>query len=210
MFVNIPFVIDLPESQQLSWDMAKQIIQSQSNLAIFGITVLVGIAVLVMASSWIWNFFIHKHELKKVVEGLKSEITTWENELSKKLTETIKDEIVKIKKEIEDSIEAKMILFDADKARLFALTSQQSEIWESGALWWARAIPLYVKANAVHLVRISVDRLNLALKKCEKLENDHKKEIIKHLSFIPEILQDEKEQIEKKLNELPEKVTKQS
>lgn len=51
MLANITPVSNLTESGPLTWDMAKQIIQSQHSLAIWGITVLVGLAVLLVAGS---------------------------------------------------------------------------------------------------------------------------------------------------------------
>ncbi len=210
MFPNILSITNLSESEQLSWDMAKQIIQSQSNLAIIGISVLVGIAVLLMAGSWIWNFGLNKRKLKKAIESLKSEIATKEEENFIKLTKRLEDRVEKIKQEIEKSITERMILFDAEKARLFAFANGQVKGWENAVGWWATAIKGYAKAGEEKLLRVTVDALNMDLGKCEKLEDDKKKQIKNCLFSIPEFLQKEKKQIEGKLNKLPREITKKS
>lgn len=207
MLVNIPFIInliaELPEAEQLSLDVAKQLIQSQHNLATIGISVLVGIAVLLMAVTWLWNFYLHKRELERAIETLKSEITA-------RADERIKDEVGKMENEIKESIAKSLTKFDADKARLFAITAGQEKVWEAQVSWWAKAIEGYAKTEQEHLLRVAVDALNDALKKCETLKADRKEDVKKYLSFIPEILQQEKEQIEKRLNELPKKIKKES
>lgn len=210
MFTSVPLVTNVAESQQLSWDIAKQIIQSQSNLAIYGITALVGVAILLMAGSWIWNIYLRRHELERAIEFLKSEITIKLKEDFTKLTKRFNDEAVKMREEIEKSVEERMILFDAEKARLFGLSCIDSKSWESGAAWWAEAITGYAKGENEHAVRMAVDGLDLVLGKCEKLKDSDKEEVKKCLPFIPEILREEKEQIEDKLKKLPKEITKQS
>jgi len=75
MFANVFSINNLVESGPLTWDMAKQIIQSQGNLAMFAITVVVGVAVLLIAGSWIWHFRLHKRYLEaRLDEGERIEI----------------------------------------------------------------------------------------------------------------------------------------
>ena len=159
MFTSVPLVTNVAESEQLSWDIAKQIIQSQSNLAIYGITALVGVAAVLLVFSWIWNVFLRRHELQRAMESLRREITTKIEEDFAKLTERFKDEIGKMKKEIEKSVEERMTrfdktveermtLFDAEKARLFALAAYQLKQYEATVVWFAEAIEGYDKAGA--------------------------------------------------------------
>lgn len=70
-------------------------------------------------------------------------------------------------------------------------------------VWWGYAIQGYAKAGLTNLLRVCIDGLSKDLEQCEKLKDDSKKEIRESLSFIPEILQKEKEQIEDKLDKLP-------
>lgn len=210
MFVSTFLVTNVAESEQLSWDMAKQIIQSQSNLAIYGITVLVGLAVALMAASWIWNLLLRRHELDRAIESLKSEITSKIEEDFTKLTKRFNDEAAKMRKEIEKSVAKRLTEFDAEKSRLFALIADQSKLWDRASFWWAEAIEGYAKAESEKGIRIAVDALNNCLGKCKELRDDLKESIKKHLSFMPEILGEEKEQIEDKLKKLPKEITEQS
>lgn len=195
----------LSQSEPISWEMAKQIIQSQSNLAMLGITVLVGIAVLLMAGNWILNIYIHKQELQKITESLSKRIDKKQEEALENLTKKLEDNTAKIKKEVEESIDKRMILFDADKARLFALVNRQSEKWENSASWLATAIIDYAKIGKDKMLRISVDALNEDLKECKELKDKNKELIKKCLHFIPETLSKEREQIKETLNSLPTK-----
>lgn len=215
MFTSVPLVTNVAESEQLSWDMAKQIIQSQSNLAVIGISVLVGIAVLLLAGSWIWHFRLHKRELEEAVESLKSVLTAEGKKDFMELAKRVNGEIEKIKKEIEKSVDERMtlfdktvaermILFDAEKARLFALATYQMNEYETTAVWFAEAIEGYAKVREERLLRTCVDALNANLTVCKKLSESCKQRIKKCLPFIPEILKKEKEQVEDKLKKLPE------
>ena len=200
MFVSITLVTNLSESEQLSWDVAKQIIESQGNLAMIGISVLVGITVLLVAGSLFWNFYLHKHELERAIKSFRSEITVMGEESFVKLTERIKDETEKMKETIEKSVAERMTLFDAEKARLFALTNEQMKIWENAVVWWAEAIEGYAKAGEENMLRTAVDALIWDLGKCKKFEDDDRKRIKECSLFIPKILEKEKEQIEEKLS----------
>lgn len=202
MFATIPFMIERPESGQLSWDTVKLIIQSQHNLAIYGITALVAVAILIAGASWFTNFYLVRRELEETIDSLWSELTTKEEDF-KKTAESIKENAEKMMKETKKDIEEKLIAFDADKSRLFAISAFQMGAFESEAYWWANAIKGYAESNAPGLLRIAVDRLNDALGKCKKLKDRNRKQIKEGLSFIPIILRDEKEQIENKLKGLP-------
>jgi len=196
MFTNIPLIINLGESGPLTWDMAKQIIQSQHTLAIYGITAVVAVAAGLMVASWLWNLFLRRHELERAIESLKSEITARVEEDFSKLAK-------KTEEEIEKNVAKKMMELDADKARLFAISARQSAVWGRASMWWAEAIESYAKIGQEHLLRVTVDALNEDLGKCKKLEHKERKAIKKCLSSIPETLNKEKEQIEDKLKKLP-------
>ena len=210
MLANITPVTNLVESGPLTWDMAKQIIQSQHNLAIYSITALVGVTAGLLIITWVWNLFLRKHELNKAIESLKAEMTAKEKEAFAELAKETKDEIGEIKEEIEKTVSERMILFDAEKASLFALANSQAGHWDVAATWWAIAIEGYARSNLANMVRISVNALNASLTQCQKLGNKGKKTIEGHLSSIPPILSQEKEQIEDKLSKLPEEIPKES
>ena len=210
MFASISLPADLAASESLSWDMAKQIIQSQHSLAIYGITVVVAVAASLMLGAWIRNFYLRRRELERAIESVKSEITSKVEEDFTKLTKRFNDQAVKMKDEVQRTIEERIILFGAEKARLFAFVNMQQKDWEAAVGWWAEAVVGYAKTGQKKLLRIAVDALNDHLDNCKKLEDDDRKSIKKSLSSIPEILGEEREQIEGKLKKLPKEITKQS
>lgn len=204
-FVALWGIPVLVQDKPISWEMAKQIIQSQNNLAIYSITALLGLAALLGGASWFTNIYLVRRELRSTIKSLESKITIKEKDAFTELAKQIKEEVTKIKKEVEESIEQKMILFDADKARLFAIVNRQSEKWENAASWLATAIIGYAKIGKDKMLRISVDALNENLEKCKELKDKNKERIKECFPFIPEILSKEREQIKEKLDRLPTK-----
>lgn len=201
MFANILWVGSLMGTEPLWWDSIRLIIQSQSSLAqsqsdlaMYGITVLIAIALLLGTASWFTNVYLFRRERERERE-----------EDFKKLSERIKDDIEKMEKKVAENVDTKIKLFDAEKARLFALSAQNGQVWESAATWWARAIKGYIEVYKDGLVRICVNNVIKNLGKCKTLKEDEKKEIEKHISFIPRILDAEKKQIEDMLDKLSKK-----
>lgn len=203
MFANILWAANLPESEQLSWDIVRQIIQSQHNLATLGIIVIIAVAALVAGASWFTNFYISRRELRHAIESLKAEIVATRAENYRQLVGVMKDEIKKLEEVVGEKIDKKIASFDADKARLFALSAQNAQLWDAAAAWWAIAIEGYTKIKEHGLVRTSVNNVLKNLQKSETLRDNDREDIKKCLSFIPEILQKEREQIKEKLDKLP-------
>lgn len=202
MFANILWAASLPETEQLSWDIMKQIVQSQYNLAAYGLMAVIAVAVLVAGGSWVTTFYLSRREVRRIIESLRSEMRSAREEDFAELEKRIKEEIDKLKKMVEEDTKDKIELFDAEKARLFALSGQNAQLWSRAAYWWAKAIKRYTELNQDELVRVSVDGVIKNLNKCERLKDADKKDIEKYISFIPNILEKEKEKIEAKLAEL--------
>jgi len=186
--------------------MAKQIIQSQSNLAVFAITVLVAIAALLVAGSWIWNIFLRKHELEKAIESLKSEMLCETKKDFARLKKEITDETSKIKQETEKNISRQLTLLEAEKARVFALVNEQNNWWVGAVGWWAEAVVKDGQYKGDWMLRISAVGLSNSLEEYKKqnipLPEQQKEGIKQCLPYIPEILAKEKEEIEDKFNKL--------
>lgn len=197
---------NLAESGPLTWDMAKQIIQTQSNLAVFAITVLVAIAVLLVAGSWIWNIFLRKHELGKAIKSLKSEMLCESKKDFARLKKEITDEASKVRQETEKNILSQLTLLEADKARLFGLINQQTQRWEGAVDWWAMAVMKYAECKDDYMLRVIVKGIIQALKDGKKQKvlfmKEKVEDIKKCLPYIPKILTEEKEEIEDRLNKI--------
>jgi hypothetical protein len=127
MFANILWAANLPESEQLSWDIVRQIIESQYNLATLGIIVIIAVAALVAGASWFTNFYLVRYELKKTIESFNSEII--------KIEKNLKDEVEKMEEKVVKAVgnvSEAMIIFNAEKARY--LPSQINK-WDGGKMW---------------------------------------------------------------------------
>lgn len=204
MFANIPLVIDLSEAGQLSWDTIKLIIQSQHNLAMVGITVILGMAFLLAAGSWFANFYLVRRELKDTIKTMESKITAKEEEfkgLAKKIEEENNERITKI----ENRIEEVWMDLNTEKSRLLAISSGQDRIWDLSSYWWSEAARGYAEMQKPVSRRNSIDCLISALGFCTAMKDEDKERIRKNLSSIPKLLYLEKEKIEKRLSELPKK-----
>lgn len=214
MLTSIPWTLNLSSPDSLSWETVKLIIDSQHKMAIYGITVIVILVGIAISASWLWNFYVNKHKMEETVKSLGMRITAEADKRIQKEIDKVKGEIEKSNEEkikaFEAKIEKKMIGFDADKARLFALAAQQSKVWDKAAYWWSRAIVGYLLSNKDSLVRIAVDSTYKVLKACEYLEDEDRKAINDSVASIPEILAEEKEQILKRIKELPNKEQKQT
>lgn len=197
---------NLAEPGPLTWDMAKQIIQTQSNLAMVAITILVGLAVLLLAGSWIWNIFLRKHELEKAIKSLKSEILCEGKKDFARLKKEISDEANKMTQEVEKNISSQLTALKAEKARIFAFINQQNNEWAEAAAWWADALVEYVKCKDDYTLRLVVNAIRRTLEECEKqkmsLSKNQRGRIKECLPYIPKILGEEKEEIEDKFNKL--------
>jgi glutamine synthetase adenylyltransferase len=203
MFLSVLSVANLSATEGISWDIAKQIIQTQSNITIIGISVLVGIALLISGASWLTNFYLARRRLENILESHKLEIVSMAQESFKEYMEIIKKEVENAKEEIKESIEQEMTEARAEMSRLHARDSEQEEAWEIAALWWSRAIKDYAEATEGALLRVSVEGLKKNLEKCEDLDTSGKEEIRSILPKIPRTLWLEKTSIEEILNTFP-------
>ena len=196
----------LTESGPLTWEMAKQIIQTQSNLAMVAIAALVGIAAFLLIGTWVRNILVRKDELKKAIEPLRLEVFGEMKKDFAHLKKKITDETTKTLKKNKEDISSQLTLLEAEKARLFALVNQQNNWWGGAAVWWAEAIVRAAECKNDFILMKGVNGLSNALKECMKrkipLPEQRKKEIKQCLSYIPKLLGNKKEEIEDNLNKL--------
>lgn len=196
-------------SEQPTWELFSTIIQAQSNIATIGITVIIGLAAIFVGASWLWNFYISRREITNAVNVAREEITNSLEDKFKKLSDEIKNEVLKIETTLNAIINDKMKSFNADQARLFALTAHQLGIWYVEAYWWAEAVLYFSILKYEGLLRISVESLKEALSKCTVFEFDETQtEIIDGcIPYIPDILNQEKKDIKDLWEKLKKKKT---
>jgi len=188
-------------------------------MALIAMAVLVGVAGLLMAGTWIWNFYLSRRKLDDAINDLKREITSHgekafeehrkkAEEMFGDLSKTIESEVEKAKIEIGETVEQKVISINAETARLHARVAGQEKSWETCALWWSRAIREYARCGQDALLSVAVGGCEEALNECEKLEDKDREEIRDSLPYIPSTLFLKKGWIEKKLDELPKEIKK--
>lgn len=206
MFVNTFLTTNLAESGPLTWDMAKQIIQTQSNLAMTAIAALVGIAAFLLVGSWVRNILIRKYELEKAIEPLRLEVFGEMKKDFAHLKKEITEETSKTRQEIEKNISSRLILLDAEKARIFAFINEQNNWWPEAAASWADAVVGYAKCKDDFMLRNVLVAVQRTIGECGKQKispsEQQRKRIKKCLSYIPKILGEEKKEIEDKLKKL--------
>lgn len=185
MIIAIPLITSLSESEQLSWDIAKEIIKYQGTLAMTGIIIL-GIILGIMAASWIWSLIQYPRKLKEIEKSLK-------------------EEVEKIAQKIKKDLRKDLVLVYAEHARTTATVNEQLGAWEAAAGWSAIAVKYYHEhGESEVMVRESIDTLIRELEGCKKISGICRKWIKEILPLLPEYFQKEKEKIENKLKELPE------
>ncbi|MGB3477921.1 MAG: hypothetical protein WBB67_02040 [bacterium] len=210
MMVHIAILMLLAETEPISWDMLRQIIQTQEWLAYYAITATLVLVAIILAGTWLSNFILHKRAIKKAVEEISSQVRSeLKNDLDefyknsadlavnieKRLTQMSIDIEEKTKKEVHKNI----AFLNAEKSRLFALVCEQLKGWAAASEWWSSAIIDYAEVKEDNLLRISVDALINTLGLCTKLDKECKRKLEKCIPSIPLILNAEKEKIKKLL-----------
>lgn len=211
-------ITDTLIANPLSWETIinaqHNLAVSQYNLAMYGITALLGLVAVALGLNW-WSA-----KRENTIKKLKDDFKTMENRIK-----TMED---RVKKDVDEKLgnvskklgnvdtkiqlmDKKMAKFDAQKARLFALGAQQAKVFSVAAHWWAIAIINYTnpKVDDKEFTRISVDAVIDSLKECIdkniELEDEDRKTIEAALSCISGTLDKEKKEIEDLLKKLPKK-----
>ena len=127
----------LGESDKITWDMAKQIIQSQYDMSMYGITTIIALALILMTASFVLNIYLNNQKLESLKKEIKS---VWESDL-KTHSDALKNEAEKIKKDLAETA----LKSEADTARAFTLICEQSKGWESAIGWALGAVVAYHK-----------------------------------------------------------------
>ena len=182
------------DSSAITWDMAQQIIQTQSDITTTLITAIGVLAFLVAAASWFTNFQLVSHRIKL----LESEVKT---RLDNALSENRKTYQGLVQK-IEKDTKFKLTLLDAEKAKIFAIFALEHDNWDLLARWSAIALPKYTEVKLEDQVRICVDNLVWGLANAKKISKRTKDAIEKCLPYIPDIIEEKRKEIQGKVKNL--------
>lgn len=206
-------------SAPLTWDMAKQMLQTQSTLATIAITVLATLAVLLVGFSWFRATVLDRRQRRTMEDSLRSDITAKLTEQQQRHSEGLKkeveDKLERMRQELTSNMTAGFSWSDIERSRMFAfLTSSLANRAATAATWWAQLIKQCVqakkdtnldKANLDKNIRTGVSSMLAELGRCSELEEDKRDLIEDSLPYIPTILSHERRDIEQKLKQLRRK-----
>ena len=123
---------------------------------------LIGITILLMGSTWFWNFTLAK---KQIDIGINKQVSKMEIILKKKYDQYLKKEVNKI----EAKFENKLYYSEANSARLFAAQNVINKNYRTGVTWMATALDYYIKANDkttdIVEIRVMIDEILKTLNK---------------------------------------------
>lgn len=175
-------------------DLSQQILQYQN----FVLTAVLGITALLIASTWLWNFFFSKRQIKN---SLKEISLKMEKELTKKIDTKMS--------ELEDSFREKLrrdlLQHDAEINRLYALLTEEKGFIDLSITRWINVLRSAKQNKGDQLIRLATDNLLRNMKKEKAFEGLNKnqiKEIKKNIeNDIPNILEVERSEMIKILSE---------
>jgi hypothetical protein len=67
-------LLSVQVGDSLNWETAKLIIQSQYNLAALGVSILVGVAGLLMVGTWVYNIHFERRRIESIVKSAQKEL----------------------------------------------------------------------------------------------------------------------------------------
>ncbi len=192
LYIETSEVITKAELVEFYKDIAQQQADNYSTL----FNVLLGVTVVLVGSTWLWNFILAKRQISAEVD---EKVAIQFETIKGRITSIAEEEYRKIKSKLDN----KLINHDANIARLFALHCMDSFYFGTALYWWTVALVNYVKTNEQDLIRICVDRILKIVEEenwYEDLEKEQHQEIIDELQkIIPSTLSIEKERIIKEL-----------
>jgi len=212
---NIMILLILTEAESISWDMAKEIINTQRSIMNTGIQVIIFVSLTIIALITVYNFILHKRAIKEAVDSIKLKIEeellakfkeledrveTVINTTGQDIREQMKVDLKKLRNEKNIEIAA----LHAEKARVFAILNSNSKNYENAVRWWSQVITQSHKTDDSWLLRTGVEGLKQDLPKCRPFkQHDTKQKLIDSIQLFPEELYPEKDEIEKAVKKIP-------
>jgi hypothetical protein len=134
------------------FDFYKNFLEQQAATYNLLITTFIGISVIIVGSTWLWNFIVAKKQIKNEVADAINSI--------KEENRTEINAIIEVKlKEFEDSIAKKLKMNEANLARLYAINCSNQSLNSTSVSWWIGAMKLYSEIEEPLFLRISVEQI---------------------------------------------------
>jgi hypothetical protein len=174
-------------------DFYKDIAQQQSDNYTTLISVLLGLTVVLVGSTWLWNFIIAK---KQIHTEVNRQYNRSNNEFKTELQTVVDKKFT----DLEKSLDNKLKNNEANLARLYAINCSNQNLHSNSISWWLTALRLYHETEEQVFLRISVEQIIFNLNQPNWF-NDMPEHLDLALAIqdietlIPEILNVEKRQI---------------
>lgn len=133
-------------------DFYKDIAQQQSSNYTTLVTVLLGITVVLVGSTWLWNFLIAKNQIK-------AEVLKYSNKNKEDLKVKFEKMVDEKFLELDNSLSKKLKNNEAHLARLYAVNCSNQQLYAISISWWLIALRLYHETEDHTLLRISVEQI---------------------------------------------------
>ena len=133
-------------------DFYRDIAQQQSDNYTTLISVILGLTVVLVGSTWLWNFIIAKKQIH-------TEVSRQYDLSNNKFKTELQTVVDKKFKELEKSIDNKLKNNEANLARLYALNCSNQNLHSTSISWWMTAMRLYHETEEQVFLRISVEQI---------------------------------------------------
>ncbi len=177
----------------------KDIAQQQSNNYSILFQVILGLSVVFIGSTWLWNFVFAK---KRIENEVKKQVDLTYQDLTEKLIKAMDSKFLDQENQLKNELKSSK----AEISRLFALSCEDQKFYYQAFVWWVAALRYYHEIENVELIRISVDQILINLGQSnwyDQAPEDHDLENqIKDIEkLVPDVLSKEKKQIIKFISE---------
>ncbi len=180
---------EIMDSEQPTWEILKLIIQAQYQITALGIIVLIAIAAFIIGVNWIGT----QRKVKKTTSGLQAKMNS------------ITEELQKTKNEMDIGL----LSLKGETARIIFNFFRKDKNWPRASFWAACSVEYFSRAGRTKDVKIIVPYLIYALKHCECIQDQHKRDMLESINYIPDEFKDQREEIRELINKLPVKETKE-
>ncbi len=133
-------------------DFYKDIAQQQGNNYTTLITVLLGVTVVLIGSTWLWNFILAKKQINEEVNTLFNQSI---DDSKKQLQQIVDDRFAELEKQLEN----KLKMNEANLARLYAINCSNQNLYSTSISWWITALKIYSEIEDQIFIRISVEQI---------------------------------------------------
>ncbi|TAE89616.1 MAG: hypothetical protein EAY81_02050, partial [Bacteroidetes bacterium] len=133
-------------------DFYKDIAQQQSDNYTTLISVLLGLTVVLVGSTWLWNFIIAKKQIRTEVSR---QYNRSNNEFKTEFQTIVDNKFTDLEKTLDNKLKNN----EANLARLYAINCSNQNLHANSISWWLTALRLYHETEEQVFLRISVEQI---------------------------------------------------